>query len=189
MAYVIGFVFTDGNVCGNALTIAQDERYILELIKSVMGANYKITRRPNGKNDIYTLVIHRKEIVEDLRNLGVVEGKSRIIKFPNVPDEYLSHFVRGVIDGDGWIQDRGYVMNVTNASESFSCSLHKVFNSRGYNGRIDKPTKHANAYRVWVSGKNDVIKLADWVYRDADDLFLKRKQARFFVNVEEKIIA
>src|SRR5690625_6014495 len=75
-----------------------------------------------------------------------------------VRGEFLQHFIRGVVDGDGWVQDRGYVMNVTNASKNFSESLHDVFNSRGLNGRI---TEQNNAYRVWVSGKQDVINLAE----------------------------
>lgn len=183
MAYVLGFVFTDGSVSGNALSIAQNERYILEEINTVMESDYKISKRPNGKNVIHTLTTHRKEIVEDLQKLGVTEGKSRIMSFPDVPNDYLPHFVRGVIDGDGWVQDRGYVMNVTNASRKFSKGLHDVFNSQGFNGRI---TEQNNAYRVWVSGKQDVINLADWVYEDCGELYLRRKRDRFFVNCENK---
>lgn len=179
MAYVLGFIYTDGCVSGNALTISQNERYILENINETMSSNCAIYERYNGKNPIHTLYISRKEIVEDLRKLGVVEGKSRIITFPEISDEYLPHFIRGVIDGDGWVQDRGYTMNVTNASESFSYTLYNVFKERGFNARI---TQQENAYRVWVSGKQDVIKLADWIYEDCGDLYLRRKYDRFYVN-------
>ena len=179
MAYVLGFVFTDGNVHGNTLSIAQNERYILEEINRVMDSNFEIRRRPNGKNDIHVLAITRKEIIDDLKRLGISEGKSRIMEFPEVPAQFLPHFIRGVIDGDGWVQDRGYVMNVTNASKNFSESLHDIFNSRGLNGRI---TEQNNAYRVWVSGKQDVINLAEWIYKDCGDLYLRRKFERFYVN-------
>src|SRR5699024_2389518 len=115
MAYVLGFVFTDGSISNNTLTISQIERYILEEINKAMTSDCSITRRANGKNDIYTLIINRKEIVDDLKRLGITESKSRTMEFPNVPAEFLPHFIRGVVDGDGWVQDRGYVMNVTNA--------------------------------------------------------------------------
>src|SRR5690625_2596048 len=187
MAYVLGFIYTDGSISDNTLTISQNERYILEEINNAMDSTSLIADRENGKNILYTLAIHRQEIVTDLKRLGITEGKSRTINFPEVPNEYLPHFIRGVIDGDGWIQDRGYVMNVTNASQSFSEGLHEVFNERELNGRI---TKQFNAYRVWVSGKQDVISLADWIYTDCGDLFLKRKRERFYVNaVEEKTSA
>jgi len=179
MAYVLGFIYTDGSVNSNTLTISQNERYILERINEVMASNCVISESDNGKNTLYTLYIHRKEIVEDLRKLGVVEGKSRIMLFPEIPDEYLPHFIRGVIDGDGWVQDRGYTMNVTNASKTFSHSLHDVFKRQGLNTRI---TQQENAYRVWVSGKYDIIKLANWVYEECSDLYLRRKFDRFYVN-------
>jgi len=179
MAYVLGFIFTDGNVSGTTLSIAQNERYILELIRDVMESDNRITEEENGKNAIHVLRIHRMVIVEDLRKLGVIEGKSRIMSFPEVPTEYLPHFIRGVIDGDGWVHDKGYVMNITNASKSFSYALHNVFDSRGLNGRV---TEEANAYRVWVSGKQDVINLADWIYEDCGELYLRRKYDRFYVN-------
>ena len=183
MAYVLGFVITDGNISGNTLSISQNERYILERINDAMESDYKITRRSNGKNDIHTLSIYRKSIVEDLKSLGVLEAKSRDIRMPNIPNEYLPHFIRGVIDGDGWVQDRGYVMNVTNASKSFAESLHEIFNDRGLNGRI---TEQGNAFRVWVSGKQDVIDLAEWLYEDAGNLYLERKRERFYVNCEKE---
>lgn len=182
MAYVLGFVFTDGNVSGNAASISQKERNILDKINNIMESTYVIRERANGVNPIFTLTIHRKEVVEDLARLGITEGKSRTMDFPDVPDEYLSHFIRGVIDGDGWIQDRGYVMNVTNASDSFSRNLLDIFIRRGLRGRI---TRQGNANRVWVSGKQDVINLAEWIYEGAGDLFLARKRARFYVNLGE----
>lgn len=179
MAYVLGFVYTDGCVSGNTLTISQKDRYILDKINEVMTSNCVIRESNNGKNTLHTLYIHRKEIVEDLRRLGVVESKSRILTFPSVPNDYLPHFIRGVIDGDGWVHLRGYTLNITNASESFSYTLYNVFKERGFNARI---TQQENAYRVWVSGKQDVIKLADWIYEDCGDLYLRRKYDRFYVN-------
>src|SRR5690625_6591487 len=62
MAYVLGFIYTDGSVNSNTLTISQNERYILERINEVMASNCVISESDNGKNTLYTLYIHRKEI-------------------------------------------------------------------------------------------------------------------------------
>ena len=50
-----------------------------------------------------TLIINSKEIKKDLEILGIISNKSLTVPFPNVPEEYLASFVRGVIDGDGWV--------------------------------------------------------------------------------------
>ena len=180
MAYILGFILTDGNISRNSIAIAQKDADILEDIRDVMGATYPIKKRSNnGDSYLYTLTINRKSMVEDLENLGISENKSLTVEMPNVPEEYMPDFIRGVIDGDGWVQDRGYVMNITTASEVFAEQLRIIFENRELNTRI---VIQGNAYRVWVSGKYDVIKLAEWIYGNEPKLFLERKRDRFFVN-------
>ncbi|MGC4375792.1 LAGLIDADG family homing endonuclease [Fictibacillus sp. Mic-4] len=182
MAYVLGFVLTDGAINGNTFSIAQKDIDILQRINSAMQSNFPIKKRKNGKSFIYALSISRKEMVDDLRRLGLTEKKSLTVEFPMVPDRYLNHFIRGVIDGDGWVQDRGYVMNVTSGSLLFAYHLHENFNQYKFNGRL---AKNSGAYRVWVSGKDDIIRLGRWLYSDCSDLFLPRKRERFEVNEKD----
>ena len=51
--------------------------------------------------DTYTLQIQNKKIFSDLISLGLVENKSLTVDFPNIPKEYVRHFIRGCWDGDG----------------------------------------------------------------------------------------
>lgn len=185
MAYVLGFILTDGCVVGNYFSIAQKDKAILERINIAMESNYPIRSRKNGKSYLNTLIISRKKMVADLVALGITEKKSLTVDFPPVPSEYLPHFVRGVVDGDGWVQDRGYVMNVTTGSQLFAEKLHAVIKQRGFNGRI---TEDKGIYRVWVSGKDDVIRLGEWLYENPRDLYLPRKRARFEVNAKRDAI-
>jgi hypothetical protein len=182
MAYVLGFVLTDGCVSGISFSISQKYPEILERIGSAMKSNYPIRKTRNGKSYLHTLTISRKEMVEDLAALGIGEKKSLTVDFPDVPAEYLSHFIRGVIDGDGWVQDRGYVMKVTSGSVLFAVKLNEVFNAYGLNGRIQK---QSGAYRVWVSGKEDVARLAELLYDNPGDLYLARKRARFEIHTKK----
>jgi LAGLIDADG-like domain len=180
MAYVLGFILTDGCINHNSVSIAQKDKQILERINTVMKSNYPIKQRKNGNSTINLLVISRKEVVEDLAKFGILNNKSLTVDFPEVPLKYLSHFIRGVIDGDGWVQDRGYVMNVTSGSLAFAFHLHETLNYCGFNGRI---TKHGKFYRVWVSGKDDIIRLGRWLYgKGCGDLYLPRKRERFEIN-------
>lgn len=177
MSYVLGFVLTDGCISKNTLTIAQKSPEILEEIKVAMGTDAPVTKRKNGKSFIHTLIINRKEIVKDLANLGITPNKSRSVGFPTVPNEHLPHFIRGVIDGDGWVQDRGYVLNVTSGSKAFADQLKQILVERNFNSRV---SEESNIYRIWVSGKNDVLRMGKWLYEDSRNLFLQRKRDRFF---------
>jgi intein-encoded DNA endonuclease-like protein len=179
MAYVLGFILTDGCISGNMIIISQKDHEILDRIRGAIETNNPIRKRKNGRSHIHTLVINRKSMVEDLAKLGIGEKKSLTVKFPEVPSEYLHHFIRGVVDGDGWVQDRGYVMKVTSGSANFSYALCDVLIDEGFNARV---TSDNNVFRVTVSGKQDVIKLGEWLYVDCGDLLLERKRQRFEVN-------
>ncbi|WP_155974203.1 hypothetical protein [Paenisporosarcina sp. HGH0030] len=44
-----------------------------------------------------------------------------------VSEKFLQSFVRGVIDGDGWVGHEGYQVNVTTGSLAFAEGLLAVF--------------------------------------------------------------
>ncbi|WP_142247910.1 hypothetical protein [Alkalihalobacterium alkalinitrilicum] len=73
-----------------------------------------------------------------MEKLGVSANKSLTVPFPEVPEEFLPSFVRGVIDGDGWVQKTGYVMNVTSGSLLFSEGLLSVYQSWNLRSEITK---------------------------------------------------
>lgn len=109
MAWVLGVVFTDGhfgksNAKGiRRLYIAQKEIELLEKIKALMRSEHKIIKNTQSDkiNTIYYLSFTNDKIYASLLRLGLVPKKSLILKFPNIPDEYLRHFLRGCWDGDG----------------------------------------------------------------------------------------
>lgn len=186
MAYVLGFVLTDGAISGNTLVITQKDSEILYKIRDVMKSNCPIRKRVNNGNSyIHALYISRKEIVDDLANLGIQPNKSLTVGLPPVPDEYMSHFVRGVIDGDGWVQNRGYMMNITSGSLLFAYQLREVLVYNGFNAYL---RKQSGAYRVWVSGKDEVHRLGEWLLKDAGELYLTRKRERFEIH-SRKLVA
>ncbi|SES11264.1 LAGLIDADG family homing endonuclease [Psychrobacillus sp. OK032] len=144
---------------------------------------------PYGKTKTTpTLIINSKIMKEDLAILGIIPNKSLTVPFPEVPKEYLSSFIRGVIDGDGWVQDKGYVMNVTTGSEDFAKGLLDVY--RSWNLRTEITTecsrKGSIIYRVWVKGKDDLPKLAKIIYEHANDNYNYLKKERLTQRLKEK---
>lgn len=123
MAYLLGYIFTDG--CFRRVTrtcfqvdISSSDREHLEKLAAILGKNVplhtiKQSRRGfSGGEDRYLHLIRftRPGMIQDLRKLGLTERKSLTMKFPQVPKEFLRHFIRGCWDGDGsiFIESSGY---------------------------------------------------------------------------------
>lgn len=105
-AYWLGFIYADGYISkgefGIGLSI-KDESRLLKFRKFI---NYTGNLRYRKDTNSCILSFRNKKIVSDLKKLGVLERKSKTIKFPSqeqVPKKYLRHFIRGFIDGNGSI--------------------------------------------------------------------------------------
>jgi len=104
MAYILGFTCADGNVHNKTLSWELTNKYqsnydLLNSFCKSMDSNYPIEKRNNS----FRLRITNSEILSDIQNLGVIPNKKKVLKFPCVPSDYLRHFIRGFLDGDGWI--------------------------------------------------------------------------------------
>ena len=108
MAYILGYWFADGCIWSGGghhnINFTSNDRQHLEKIKSILQSDHKIYSRI-GDNS-YKLEIGCIEMYDDIIKLGGCERKSNIVKFPNIPKEYLWHFIRGYFDGDGSVYFR-----------------------------------------------------------------------------------
>lgn len=182
MAWVLGLFLTDGHVnkVNHSISFSQKDERILKLIADFMSADY-ILARTGPTRTTPTLIINSKVIKKDLGDLGIGVSKSLTVPFPNVPETFLPSFVRGVIDGDGWVQKTGYVMNVTSASQVFSEGLLSTFQLWQLRTDITATVSKMGTpiYRVWVKGKYELPKLAQIIYSNTvDDNYILHKKER-----------
>jgi intein/homing endonuclease len=202
-AYIVGFFAADG-----ALTINKNGSHYIEFtstdlfhlrkIRSSLSVNNKIGVRVGQglwKNR-YRLQIGSKSLYADLESLGFTRKKSGIMRFPDVPDELLSHFIRGYFDGDGNVLFRFYRRKNRN---QFTALLRVVFTScsRLFLHELSERVARAcglaggslrrenNYYRLVYSVK-DSLKVLEFLYNGAhpDALFLKRKR-RIFAQAQK----
>lgn len=188
MAWVLGILVTDGHVVKNnhSICFSQKDERVLQIIANYMAADYVLT--PFGKTKTTpTLIIHSKKMKQDLELLGITHNKSLTVPFPNVPVEFLPSFVRGVIDGDGWVPKNGYVMNVTSASELFAKGLLEVFISWNLRAEISVEFTKLNrsVYRIWVKGKYEIPKLAEIIYKNDKENTITHKRERMTQRLNE----
>lgn len=194
MAYVLGFIFADGNIiCTKRntwfLSIQITDKEILEQIKKALNSSHTISKRKKGQNhkQLYRLQIGSKDICKDLLNLGLTERKSKTISFPNIPKKYLFDFIRGYFDGDGgvWVglrNKKNYKKNIiisasfTSGCENFLISLKKILSEKGLLGGslVNKERGFDLKYSI-----NDSLKLYKNMYNSNCSLFLGRKKGKF----------
>src|SRR5690606_21270948 len=126
----------------------------------------------NKETKVYILNIHSKIMKNDLISIhGLTPNKSKDIKFPEVPETYLSHFIRGFFDGDGYVNYKSYFVSFVGGSFSFMDSLKLNLETVGFETNF---TEHENCFRVYISGRKSISQFAEWLYKDSS-IHLERK--------------
>ena len=107
-AYWAGFIAADGVLSqrDKNLTIAlnkRDTKHLYKFIKAVK-SNARVSYVKS--NNSVRISIYSKPLYNSLIKLGITPNKSLTIAHVGVPLSLMSHFIRGVFDGDGWINGR-----------------------------------------------------------------------------------
>lgn len=190
MAYALGFIYADGTISHklDCVSISQKEIEILNKIKRLLRAGQNIVRYKH--QDIYHLQIGSKKIVEDLLRLGVTPAKSLTVKFPEVPDEYLMHFIRGVFDGDGTATSG--TIKIFTGSKDFAVGLRQspITSLNVYHKRIQLHTdmRWKNPfYDVAICATDILRKLYHQFYEGVSkEEYLERKKKAFEQVLQKK---
>ena len=192
-AYILGFFFADGsnnNIINSIVLSLKDNDYeILEQIRDVCGSNkplyyYTYIHHDDGvaRNEAI-LTLCSKHMCQKLSEKGMVPNKTFILDFPvGVPDELMSHFYRGYLDGDGCIHHYSNPMYKNRnsvqltSSKKFCMQSKKYLNKKLNIGFYMTHSKH-HTDKIWtikISSRRDVKIFLDWIYKDAT-IKLERK--------------
>jgi hypothetical protein len=197
-AYILGLIMTDGYIIkdytGFGIQLTKNDGYLLEKIASIIGARQGVTEiicdtkrktMPNTK-DMTRLTVHNRKIAEDLKLLGVTRRKSKTLAYNDcVPKKYLSHFFRGLVDGDGSIgkDSRGYYwMTLASASKTFLEEIRCNNFLWSINSFKYKNGSYIHSLKV-SGGQKEIFRFYKWIYNNKGDLYLRRK----YEKVQNKI--
>jgi hypothetical protein len=176
MAYVLGLWFADGNLDKNLdrFSICSIDIEILIKIKKIMESEHPIRLNKKG-NRTHILAINRKEMCRDLLTLGGVPCKSLIAEFPQIPEKYIHHFIRGNFDGDGCISFgyKGYPKISFLGTHHF---LKGVLNAVGVEGEIKKARECRVHYLLFSGIKAQ--RVLKYMYGQSN-LYIERKYKRY----------
>ena len=188
MAYVLGFWFADGYMRHEKsyrISFCSNDYDILDLIRKCFVSNHNICFEK--KDDSKNLIIFSKKLYLKLLELGGKRRKSKTIIFPEVPDKFLSDFIRGYFDGDGSVFFVKYIhtktkklrtelrSNFTSGSMGFLKEVQNILNKKL--GLIKKKICGYNDGRSLKLGYGtyDTIKLLNFMYYPNYPIGMERK--------------
>ena len=194
MAYILGFMYADGNITetkrGNHyVAIYTADRALLAAMAKCMKSDHKISARVSNTGSNYRIQIGSKEWFADLGKLGLFPDKTARMRLPQIPHEYFGDFIRGYFDGDGNVwkglihKDRPTTTTTiqatfTSCSHDFLVDIRSSLHEFGIAGGSIFVPKKANYARLTFSS-NDALKIYEIMYNSQHKLFLKRKKVVF----------
>ena len=196
-AYLLGIIQTDGNVRitnrNATLSITQHKDYAWYIEDMLLDFSDKEcnTKDKNCRQ----LQIGSKAIVNDLINLGIVPNKTKLQTDDNintlwdsVPEEFKGDFIRGCIDGDGYVtfflQERG----INESCNIGFCSVKEIlidkiidFINAKFNYKCGK-TNDGNVYKLYITSREKAIEIGKYLYTNFKYPFGHPKKATAWIN-------
>jgi intein-encoded DNA endonuclease-like protein len=187
MAYVLGFTFADGNIHKTSLSwdLQLKDKEVLVKIKRALSATYRITLQ---RRSSYRLRINNRILINGAIKKGLLPKKNIRNILPNIPTEYLNHFVRGYLDGDGWtVLRKGrneFDLGFSSGNKEFLNNLSTLIAKNVGVKYVDirkrlkmTPKKLLSTTYMMEYYSVNAIRVADWIFSDLQegDLYLNRK--------------
>ena len=196
-AYLLGIIQTDGSVRmtnrNATLAITQHKDYAWYIENMLLNFSDKIC---NSKDrNCRQLAIGSKAIVNDLINIGIVPNKTREqtdehinMLWESIPDDYKGDFIRGCIDGDGYvtffIQKRG----INESCDIGFCSVKEIlidkiidFIYNKFNYKCGKG-KDKSIYKLHITDIKKAIEIGKYLYSNFKYPFGHPKKASAWIK-------
>lgn len=187
-AYWLGFMFADGNVSSRMkdVSISLKESDTNHLIKFGEDIGYKgkgIVTKIKQSLDSYSanlfyakVSLRSSKMALDLVSKGCIPNKSLDLQPPiSLPKSLERHFIRGIVDGDGYISGSGLAsLEIVGAYDLL------VWINERMDGNPIRP--HKSIWRIRLSGKK-AVEYMSYLYKDAE-VYLDRKEERARCNYE-----
>lgn len=195
-AYLLGIIQTDGNVRitnrNAALTITQHKDYAWYIEDMLLDFSDKVCNTKD--RNCRQLQIGSKTIVNDLINIGIAPNKTKVQTDDNIntlwdsiPEEFKGDFIRGCIDGDGYVT---FFTQKDAKNESCNigfCSVKEIlidkiieFINTKFNYRCGK-NKDGDIYKLYITDKEKAVEIGTYLYTNFKYPFGHPKKASAWI--------
>ena len=193
-AYLLGLFYSDGCIVNHkgsycaSIVLNEEDKYLLEKIQSL----FPFFRLVKITSHAWELICTKKALIEDLQLNGMLFRKSidnkEFLRFPRIPIELYSHFIRGYFDGDGSVfkQKQGNI-KIEIGGTCFYMITHIIRVLQDNRITVNIKCKYTGEalrkhdfYVLYTSSDKVSKQFADFIYQDCGELFLKRKYDRLY---------
>lgn len=194
-AYWLGVLYADGCVSkkNNSLRFSSIDKEWIEAYKKDLEYNgpINIEHHHNFNKDIYKVTMYSERLVDSLISYGCVERKSLVLKFPDLPESLIPHFIRGYFDGDGCVVYYKYTKHSNcKTLKVIICSgskylLEKMVQYLPTSCKLIRQRQRVHALYEIVLSVNDSKSFYTYIYANATR-FLQRKKDKFDSFFQER---
>lgn len=190
MAYILGFLASDGNVAKKEnriqIQLAEYDKEILEKINNELGNTrpIKICPRNDGHTDNAVLTFYSSTIKKDLAHYNIIPEKTSVLKPPYfLQQKYIISYIRGYFDGDGSIHEAnntiaftigGVSKEVLEWMRSYLAETYSIVN----NGLYKQPLPSGKTFYNLTYYGEKAKQIYSLLYNN-NGLFMERKYNRF----------
>lgn len=134
-AYWLGFILADGNIFRNELRIkitGKDRKHLMKFCKFINGDYSMIKEEIHGQtgNTLVKVVLNDKAMREKLNSYNLYPAKScKEIPYYDLDPKFTFDYIRGILDGDGYIFKDREVMGFVGSEEVLTW-IKKQFESK-----------------------------------------------------------
>jgi intein-encoded DNA endonuclease-like protein len=193
-AYWVGFIAADGavvvrqNQSSLTISLSSKDRNHLEKFKKSIESEHKIRDYKTNGFDVSSISISNRKLVKDLKQYNIIQNKSLVYSMPeNVPDDLLNHFIRGYMDGDGYVVNwkRKNRNNIKELKVGFCGTTEFLEDLKScINTNLDLTvgciykTSNSPIFCLEYTGVKTSLLIKDYLYNNASK-FMQRKLDKF----------
>lgn len=171
-AYWAGFIAADGVLSNRDknLSIALNKGDIKHLYKFIKAVKSNAHVGCIKSNNSARVNLYSKPLFNSLIKLGITPNKSLSITNVSLPQSLMSHFIRGVFDGDGWINGKR-ITHVQFGIAGNRPFLHQIQNTlvkRCNVNRVKLYPLPGKAYKLQYTG-SQIFKIFDFLYKNSSN--------------------
>jgi len=190
-AYWLGFIYADGHVRKKPPTLiinlnSKDEKHLIRL-NEFLNSDYPISKRKldpakdGTPRFVVSLHITDAHFAKSLIKLGIVKHRVNTNAIAvSVPKYLLSHFTRGLFDGDGCAVSRRPEILFSGSLELMNWIRSLLYDAIDTNPdqKITQSFAAERTFYLSYGGRLQVNKISDWLYYGAT-IWLERKHKIF----------